>query len=357
MGSVIVSLDQRSYEIVIEGGILEKTGSFLSRLQLGKKALLVSNQTVYTLHGQKVVKSLLASGFSVTEALVPDGEEYKNLHEAEKLYHAAYAAGLDRNCPVIALGGGVIGDLAGFVAATYMRGVPFIQIPTTLLAQVDSSVGGKVAINHPQGKNIVGSFYQPSIVLADFEVLQTLPARELRSGFAEIVKYGVIKDASFFSWLEENAEAVLALEEDDLGKAVEQSCRIKARVVEEDETEQGTRAILNFGHTVAHALEAITGYTVYRHGEAVAIGMVAAAQLAEKMGLFSASDRERLENLLQRAGLPTEIPAEFTTSQLLKYFYLDKKATAGRITFVLPQKIGQVVLRRDLQEKEILNYL
>lgn len=356
MNRVKVELGKRSYEIIIGSGILEKAGEYLDRLGLGKKVLLVTNPVVYGLYGDVVRKSLESRGFAVTVSEVPEGEEYKNLREAEKLYDTAFSAGLDRGCPVMALGGGVAGDLAGFVASTYMRGVPFVQVPTTLLAQVDSSVGGKVAVNHPRGKNIIGAFYQPCIVLADLNTLKTLPPRELRAGLAEVIKYGVIKDSHFFDWLETNLEALLRLDYRALAVAVEKSCRIKARVVEEDETEKGMRAILNFGHTVGHALESLTNYKVYRHGEAVAVGMAAASRLAEKMGIFDGTGRKRIQSLLQRAGLPTEIPPEIQAGELVRCFYRDKKVMSEKLTFVLPVRIGEVIIKRNLSEKDLLKF-
>lgn len=357
MDRVNINLGKRSYQIIINSGILEQCGEFLARLGLGEKILLVTNPTVYSLYGSTMQKSLREFGFKVTAVEVPDGEEYKNLQQAEKLYDAAFSAGLDRGCPVVALGGGVIGDLAGFVASTYMRGVPFVQVPTTLLAQVDSSVGGKVAVNHPRGKNIIGAFYQPSLVLADLQVLKTLPPRELRAGLAEVIKYGIIRDGSFFEWLEANLELLLQLDYEALAVAVKQSCQIKARVVEEDETEQGVRAILNFGHTVGHALESLTSYKVYRHGEAVAVGMVAASRMAERMGLFGTRERERVEKIISRAGLPTEIPPEINTPELVRCFYSDKKVMSENLTFVLPVKIGQVIIDRNLAEENLLRML
>ncbi|MCF8009775.1 MAG: 3-dehydroquinate synthase [Clostridiales bacterium] len=354
MNKVDIKLGRRSYEIITGPGLLSRAGEYLNELGLGKKVLLVSNAQVYKLYGEILKNSLQNSGFTTAAAIVLDGEEYKNLWEAEKLYNAAFGAGLDRNCPVLALGGGVIGDLAGFVASTYMRGVPLVQVPTTLLAQVDSSVGGKVAVNHPRGKNIIGSFYQPGIVTADLNVLESLPERELKAGMAEVIKYGIIYDASFFAWLEENMDYLLNMDYEALAYAVEKSCRIKARVVEEDETEKGMRAILNFGHTVGHALEALTEYKTYRHGEAVAIGMTAAARLAENMNFLSSSDRERIIELLLKAKLPVEIPTGLNREQLINCFYQDKKSASGKLTFVLPVKIGQVEIVKDIKEENLL---
>lgn len=357
MDRVKISLGKRSYEIITGNGVLKRCGEILSSLDLGKRVLLVTNPTIGRFYKEIVQKSLRNYGFEVTTVDVPDGEEFKTLREAEKLYDAAFSAGLDRGCPVAALGGGVIGDLAGFVAATYMRGVPLIQMPTTLLAQVDSSVGGKVAVNHPRGKNIIGSFYQPAIVLTDLNVLDTLPARELRAGLAEVIKYGIIKDQSFFEWLEDNLESMLKLDYHALEPAIKKSCRIKARIVEKDETEQGIRAILNFGHTVGHALETLTGYKAYRHGEAVSVGMVFASRLAGKIGMLENSDQKRIEQILVRAGLPVKIPGEISIPDIISCFYSDKKVLSGQITFVLPERIGRVRVVRDLPEREIIDTL
>lgn len=354
MEEVTVNLGRHSYRIVIGSGVIGRCGQYLEGFNLGKKVLLITNATVGDLYGDTVQSSLRDSGFKVIVHRLPDGEQYKTLQMAERLYDVAFTAGLDRACPVVALGGGVIGDLAGFTAATYMRGVPFVQIPTSLLAQVDSSVGGKVAVNHERGKNIIGSFYQPLIVLTDVDVLSSLPARELRAGLAEVIKYGIIKDAVFFGWLERYLENILRLDQDAAGKLVKQSCAIKAQIVEEDETEQGIRAILNFGHTLGHALETLTAYQKYRHGEAVAVGMVFASRLAEKMGMLKAEDRERIEALIMRAGLPAELPAGLSPKDFIPCFYSDKKVLSGRITFVLPGQIGRVTIARDLPEEVIL---
>ncbi|SHJ08617.1 3-dehydroquinate synthase [Desulfofundulus thermosubterraneus] len=353
MQEVYINLGIRSYSIYVDTGLLPRLGEYLKVFKLTPRVLLITNPVVGSLYGAVAETALMNAGFEVIRAEIPDGEEYKNLATAEKLYDLAYTRELDRRSPVVALGGGVVGDLAGFVAATYLRGVPFIQVPTTLLAQVDSSVGGKVAVNHPRGKNIIGAFYQPRLVLADLDVLKTLDLREVRAGLAEVIKYGVIADRAFFVWLEENLERLLALEAEPLAHAVAASCRIKARVVQEDETEQGRRAILNFGHTLGHALEALTGYTAYRHGEAVAMGMAAAARLAVALGMFPEGDAVRVINLIRRAGLPVEIPPELSTGDLVASMRRDKKVLAGRLTFVLPVEIGRVEIVRDVPEEAV----
>jgi len=352
-----VELGTRSYHIYTGAGILPELGRYLKELPVGKKVLVITNPTVHPLYGREVEESLAGAGFRVTFGKIGDGEEHKTMATAERLYDLAFESGLDRTSPVIALGGGVVGDVAGFVAATYLRGVPFIQVPTTLLAQVDSSVGGKVAVNHPKGKNIIGVFYQPRLVLSDVALLKTLPPRELRSGLAEVIKYGVIWSEEFFSWLEENIEAVLSGEARALTHVVQEACRIKAKVVEDDETEAGLRAILNYGHTVGHAVEALTRYRKYTHGEAVGIGMVAAARVARSLGLLAAAECARIEALVRCAGLPYEVPGNFTLEELVECFYRDKKAVGGRLTFVLPCRIGKVIIRKDLSEEHLIEVL
>jgi len=307
---------------------------------------------VASLYGPKVKESLEKAGFISLFEEVPDGEEAKSLGAAAELYDLALGVGWERRCPVIALGGGVVGDLAGFVAATLLRGVPFIQVPTTLLAQVDSSVGGKVAVNHPRGKNLIGAFYQPRLVVADLDTLRTLPERETRAGMAEVIKYGVIFDAGFFSYLEEHLEEALAGDTKVLEEIVLRSCRIKAEIVAWDEEERGLRAVLNFGHTAGHALEAATGFKRYRHGEAVGVGMVVASRLAVARGLFAEASLERLEGLLVRAGLPTRMPPldwEAFAAALIR----DKKVRHGKLRMVLPVELGRVTLA-EVEEEEVL---
>jgi 3-dehydroquinate synthase len=350
---VLVDLGNNSYHIYIGQGILKQLVNYLQNLALDadQKIFLITNPTVKNLYGQEIAAAHLTDNYQVIWGEIPDREEAKSLSEAARLYDLAFAHGLTRHTPVIALGGGVVGDLAGFVAATYLRGLPFIQIPTTLLAQVDSSIGGKVAVNHPQGKNIIGSFYQPELVLIDPALLNTLGRRELVSGLAEVIKYGVIADAEFFSWLEENLPRVLALEPEALIHVISTSCRIKAGVVQKDEKEEGLRAILNLGHTIGHALEALTEYRIYRHGEAVAIGMAAAASLAVHTGLLAAGEATRLKKLLEQAGLPTVLPSSISREDLILAMQRDKKVQAGEIAFVLPVKIGQVEIKRDIPVK------
>lgn len=357
MGEVFIDLGSRSYTIHIGRGLLGSVGKIISEKFGSARVMVVTNPTVGRLYGKIVTEGLEGAGISPVMAQIPDGEEYKALSTAERLYDLAYTNELDRKTPVIALGGGVVGDLAGFVAATYLRGVPFVQVPTTLLAQVDSSVGGKVAVNHPRGKNIIGAFYQPSVVVADIATLGTLDRREIRSGMAEVIKYGVIADGQFFGWLEENIEKAMDLEPGVMEEIITVSCRIKAAVVQEDETEQGKRAVLNYGHTVGHAVESLTGYSAYRHGEAVAVGMAAAARMAEKMGLIDSGDRLRLESLLTRAGLPVEVPRDLDRREMMQSIRRDKKVVFSRLTFVLPQSFGSVRIVRDVDEDLILSCL
>ncbi|CCO08866.1 3-dehydroquinate synthase [Desulforamulus hydrothermalis] len=357
MRKINLALGERSYPIYLEDGGLNRLGYYLQQLPLEKKALLITDSNVYPLYGEKVAAVMRQAGFQVAVARVPAGEQAKTLEQAARLYDLAFDAGLDRSCPVVALGGGVVGDLAGFVAATYMRGVPFIQVPTTLLAQVDSSVGGKVAVNHPRGKNIIGAFYQPRLVLIDVATLQTLPARQLKAGLAEVIKYGVIWDGEFFQWLENNGVRLLAQDRDALQYVIETCCRIKAAVVEQDETEQGRRAILNYGHTVGHAVEALTGYDAFLHGEAVAIGMVIAARMAVQQGLLGYREYHRIKQLIALAELPAELPADLAHRDILQSIYHDKKVKGDQLVFILPQQIGRVGIYRDIDEKSVMRAL
>lgn len=336
-----VELGDKSYPIIIGWDILSSLGNELARLFSGRKAMIISNPIVDKLYGEKVEAALAEANFNVIKAHIPDGEDAKNLEEAAKIYSRCCKAGLDRKSLIIALGGGVVGDLAGFVAATYMRGINFIQVPTTLLAQVDSSVGGKVGINLPEGKNLVGAFYQPSMVYMDLQTLTTLPIRELRTGIAEVIKYGVLDGDEFFTYLEQNMNRILKLDAQELAFTVQKSCQIKSQVVSIDEREGGIRAILNFGHTIGHALESLTGYRQYRHGEAIAIGMKYAGLVALNQNWWSKEEQARLEKLIEFAGLPLELPG-FSSQQILDTMTLDKKNTDNKLTMVLPKKIGRV---------------
>ncbi len=350
-----VDLGERSYEILIGFADLDRLGASLGALNLDKHLCLITNTTVGRLYGSRVRSVLADAGYTVSYYEAPDGEEYKTLQSATAIYDHMVGAGMERNSAVVALGGGVVGDLAGFVAATYMRGVPLVQVPTTLLAQVDSSVGGKVAVNHPRGKNLIGCFYQPRLVLVDLQTLGTLPEREIRAGMAEVIKYGVIWDVTFFAFLEQRLDRILSLEPDALMKAVRQSCAIKAEIVSRDEREQGLRAILNFGHTVGHALESLTNYQVYRHGEAIAAGMAVAASLAVSRGLLGVADKERLVSVLRRSGLPVSFP--YPVREVMGLMSHDKKVLKGKPRFILPLKIGQVEICSDLEDEEIMDAL
>lgn len=351
---VPIDLGDRSYPVDLAPGLLSCLGTELRARLDAKRCLLVTNAEVGALYGAQVQRSLEGAGWQVHVATVPAGERYKSLKQAERLYEAALLAGLDRKSPIIALGGGVIGDLAGFVAATFQRGVPFVQVPTTLLAQIDSSVGGKVAVNLPAGKNLVGSFHQPAWVAADPLTLLSLPPRELRAGLAEMIKYGVSLDAAFLERVERDLDAMLAREAQPLSEAIARCCELKAAVVRADERETGWRAVLNFGHTVGHAVEALTNYRRYLHGEAVAIGMVAAAWLSVATGL-SEAEVQRLEGLLTRAGLPTRLP-DLGVEAILEAMGRDKKAIAGSPRFILLEETGRAVIQ-PVPEKQVREVL
>ncbi|AGB40502.1 3-dehydroquinate synthase [Halobacteroides halobius DSM 5150] len=352
METVKVDLGVRSYQIKIGEDILANLGAYLQELDIGSKVLIITNPLVNSLYGSEVKEAIAKVGFDVSKALISDGEEYKSLETAQDLYDKAVGVGLDRTSTIVALGGGVVGDIAGFIAASFMRGINFVQVPTTVLAQVDSSVGGKVAVNHPQGKNLIGDFYQPKLVVADKKVLSTLEERELKAGLAEVIKYGVIWDQQFFAFLEKRIDEILNLETDAIIKLVTRSCEIKAAVVAEDEKEEGLRAILNYGHTIGHALEAVTNYKKYRHGEAVAIGMVAAAKLAYKRGLLDSAALERQKELISNFGLPVAYH-NLEKEQIIKALSKDKKVKNGVIRFILANQIGKVIITSDLTEENI----
>ena len=350
-----VALGERSYPIRIGPGLLGRPELFEPVLP-GRHALLLSDSQVAPLYAERVLAALPAR-LQVRVHTIPAGEQHKTLASAESCFAALAELRASRDACVIALGGGVIGDLGGFVAACWMRGIRFLQLPTTLLAMVDSSVGGKTAVDLPQGKNLVGAFHQPSAVIADTDTLATLPPRELRAGLAEVVKYGAIFDAAFLDWLESNAQALLDGEAEVLSGAIERSCRFKAEVVARDETEQGERALLNLGHTFGHAIETEQGYGGLLHGEAVAVGMVLAARLSARLGLAPAADAERLARLLARLGLPTQIPAGLDPAQLLAHMRLDKKNLSGRLRLILWRGAGQALIVPDVDEAAVLGLL
>lgn len=339
--TVHVHLGHRSYEIHIGEGLIDHVGSICSKAVSSKKALIVSDDVVAPLYASRLETSLNAAGIEHALFTIPSGESSKAEAGLFAGYNAALDAGLDRHSFVIALGGGVVGDLAGYLAASYLRGIPFIQVPTTLLAMVDSSVGGKTGINLPKGKNLIGAFHQPASVIADLRTLETLPVRELHAGMAEVIKYGVIRDEELFDAVEDYAETNQSLDMENLSDLVERSCRIKAEVVEADEREGGLRSILNFGHTLGHALEQVSGYSTYLHGEAIAVGMHAAARISEKVQGLAAEDRERLVRLLQAFDLPIQA-ADVSWEDLMKAMERDKKSVAREPRFVLASAIGEV---------------
>jgi len=338
--SLNVELGDRSYPIAIGRGLLDDT-ALLNRYigSAGSKVAIVTNTTVAPLYLDKIAGPLRAAGREVVPIILRDGEEYKNWESLNEVFDALLANKCDRKTTLVALGGGVIGDMTGFAAATYMRGVPFVQIPTTLLAQVDSSVGGKTGINHPLGKNMIGAFYQPRAVIADTATLDTLPARELSAGLAEVIKHGAILDAGFFDWIEANIEKLVARDHAALAHAIARSCEIKADVVARDEREGGLRAVLNFGHTFGHAIEAGMGYGVWLHGEAVGCGMVMAADLSRRLGLIDDAAVERVRNLVEAAGLPVVAP-DLGVERWIELMEVDKKNEGGAIKFILLKPLG-----------------
>jgi 3-dehydroquinate synthase len=347
-----VDLDTRGYPIYIGSGLL-KEADLLTRHIHGQTALIVSNSTVAPLYLESVQQSLDSGGIRYDCIILDDGEQYKTLESMTRIIDMLLEKRHDRRTTVIALGGGVIGDIGGFAASIYQRGVNFIQLPTTLLSQVDSSVGGKTGVNHPLGKNMIGAFYQPRCVIADIDTFKTLPARELAAGLAEVIKYGLIYDAEFFSWLEGNVEGLLQLDQELLAQAVLVSCEIKARVVEQDERESGLRAILNLGHTFGHAIETVMGYGNWLHGEAVAAGMVMAIDLSIREGLVDEALRKRSIDLLSRAGLPVSPPANISVEQYLDVMAIDKKTLDGNIRLVLLRALGEAFVTADYSRDKL----
>ncbi len=347
MKKVRVKLGANGYSIHIGHGLLAQTGPELKEMGIDGKLVIITDPTVKSLYGSTLKQSLTSSGFQVLMLEIPEGEEHKSMETAGKLYQKLTDFYAERTTPILALGGGVIGDLSGFVAATYLRGVPLIQIPTTLLAQVDSSIGGKVAVNHGQLKNKVGTFYQPKLVIADVTTLQTLPEREISDGLAEVIKYGVISDDKFFTYIEDNLDQITSLDERALESIVFQAARIKAGVVEKDEKDFGLRNTLNYGHTIGHAVESISDFTV-SHGEAVAIGMVVAARIANKLGILDKNALTRLKAVITRAGLPTSISG-LQRKKLVQAMKHDKKILQGKIKFILLKSIGEVFITDEVE--------
>ena len=346
MQTLSVALGERSYPIHIGAGLLDDAGLYAPHVK-GRRVAIVTNPVVAPLYLARVQAAIGQAGGTAVAVLTDDGEQAKGWAALDRVIDALLAAQLGRDALVVALGGGVIGDLAGFAAAIYQRGIPFLQVPTTLLAQVDSSVGGKTAINHARGKNMVGAFHQPLAVIADVATLDSLPERELRAGIAEVIKHGFILDAAFVAWLEANIDKLLARDRAALEHAVRRSCELKAQVVAADERESGLRAILNFGHTFGHAIEAGAGYGEWLHGEAVAAGMVMAAELSQRAGTLRREDAERVKALIARAGLPVRGP-KLPVARYLELMQIDKKAAGGKMRFVLLEGIGRAALRGDL---------
>ncbi|MBU0481844.1 MAG: 3-dehydroquinate synthase [Proteobacteria bacterium] len=349
MRKLTVGLGDRSYPIIIKEGLLAGVGTDLKARNIAKRFVVVSDNHVATLYGDQLGESLTRAGLSYDLVTFPRGEASKNLNTVAELASSLARLGVDRKDGLIALGGGVTGDITGFLASAYMRGVPFVQVPTTLLAQVDSSVGGKTGVDIPEGKNLVGAFYQPKCVYIDLDVLTTLPPSELLNGLAEVIKYGVIWDAAFFSYLDENRQAILDLDLTAIEKIVARSCEIKAEVVASDERESDLRRILNYGHTIGHAVEAASGYKL-DHGLAVAIGMVAVNQLAVGKNIFTAADAAKVRDLLSAYGLPVAIPDGYDCREIRGYLKTDKKTVGGRTFFVLPTGIGKVIITDDVSD-------
>ncbi|KST63816.1 3-dehydroquinate synthase [Mastigocoleus testarum] len=359
--AIKVYLPQDSYEVAISSGYLDVLGEKTSTLGLGKKILLVSNPTVFGHYGERAINSLKSADFDVASCILPDGEQYKNLESLQKIYDAALENRIERSSTMVALGGGVIGDMTGFAAATWLRGIKFVQVPTTLLAMVDAAIGGKTGVNHPQGKNLIGAFHQPQLVLIDPQVLETLPDREFSAGMAEVIKYGIIWDRELFDRMEEcdRLDRISAITPDLIEYILNHSCQSKADVVSKDEKEAGLRAILNYGHTIGHAVESLTGYSVVNHGEAVAIGMVAAGKIAVELGMWNPEEAQRQDRLIEKANLPTKLPAGIDIEGIIAALQTDKKVKAGKVRFILPTSIGKVeitdrvtseVIRRILEQ-------
>jgi len=351
MQTLKVELANRSYPIYIGRSLISNVDLILPHLKR-KHVAIVTNTTVAPLYLETLSNALQAASVTVIPIILPDGEAYKNSETLNLIYDALLQNRCERSTTLIALGGGVIGDLTGYAAATYLRGVPFIQIPTTLLSQVDSSVGGKTGINHPLGKNMIGAFYQPQLVLADIDTLQTLPAREFSAGMAEVIKYGLIRDAEFFDWLEVHIEQLMALDEQAITEAIYRSCKNKADVVARDEHETGERALLNLGHTFGHAIENAMGYGVWLHGEAVGAGTMMAADLSQRMGWLTVDEVKRIRQLLTAAKLPLDAP-KLGVEKYLDLMQLDKKVADGKIRLVLQQAIGQSVITSDYDAEKL----
>lgn len=366
MQSVIpVELPQTPYDIVIEPGAIAQIGQWLTTdkihqvKKLGRKALVVSNPTIFKHYGQTIVDSLTQAGFTVATVILPPGERYKTPSTLQKIYDAALENRLERSSVMVALGGGVIGDMTGFAAATWLRGINVVQVPTSLLAMVDAAIGGKTGVNHPKGKNLIGAFHQPRLVLIDPQVLKTLPVREYRAGMAEVIKYGVIKDAELFEKMEaaKRLDQFRYVGEALLQEILSRSCGAKADVVGKDEKESGLREILNYGHTIGHAVESLTGYRLVNHGEAVGIGMVAAGELAVEMDLWTREECDRQNALIAKCALPTTLPTTMDIDAIIASTQTDKKVQAGQVRFVLPKSIGEVIVTDQVKADVVQSVL
>jgi len=347
-----IDLADRSYEILIGRGLLQRTGEWVMAIAKPSCVVIITHPSINRLYGEKLSSGFSRANIPTHFIEVPEGEKSKSLEQAGKIYDHLLEWKCDRQTVLVALGGGVIGDLTGFIAATYVRGVPFIQVPTTLLAQVDSSVGGKTAVNHPHGKNMIGVFYQPKLVVVDLETLKSLPEKEYRAGIAEIIKHGVIEDSRLFNFLERQFQNILSHDSKALEHIIATSCAIKARVVEKDERESHYRMVLNFGHTIGHAIESLTGYSTFIHGEAVAVGMVYAAKLSQLMGYCSGEVVHRILGLIENFGLPTQLP-NLKAGDMIQSMYLDKKTAYRKIRFILVKEIGSIEIVDNVAESFI----
>ncbi|MFV0438981.1 MAG: 3-dehydroquinate synthase [Desulfopila sp.] len=352
MAEVLVGLDSRSYPIYVEKGCLQRIGNDLAGQKIGNRLAIISDSNVDGLYARKLLDAMARAGLKATLFSFPAGEKNKNLATVETLARQMAQAGFDRHDAIVALGGGIVGDIAGFLASAYMRGIPFIQVPTTLLAQVDSSVGGKTGVDLPEGKNLVGAFYQPRAVYIDIDVLHTLPTEELLGGLAEVLKYGVIWDAEFFTFLELSRQEILELDHTAITRVISRCCEIKAEVVGADEREGGIRKVLNFGHTLGHAIEAASQFQLI-HGLAVAIGMVAASRLSVMKGTLSAREENRIFSLISAYGMPVEVPATIDRNQVKRYLKADKKVVEGQVFYILPDSIGSTYITDAVSEEMI----
>jgi 3-dehydroquinate synthase len=362
--TIPVPLPQSAYNIVLTVGGLKQIGSYLQNRALvspalGEKVLIVSNPQIWKHYGETVANSFVKSGFDVAHCILPAGERYKTLRSIEKIFDTALAHRLERSSTMVALGGGVIGDMTGFAAASWLRGISVVQIPTTLLSMVDASIGGKTGVNHPKGKNLIGAFHQPRLVLIDPDTLNTLSAREFRAGMAEVIKYGVIWDAELFDKLEasKRLDQRRYLSTELLMEILQRSCQCKVDVVSQDEKESGLRAILNYGHTIGHAIESLTNYRTFNHGEGVGLGMIAVGEIAVQLNLWTKDCADRQYQLIQKTGLPTQLPASFNTEAVLDMLTTDKKVKAGRVRFIMPTAIAKVEITDRVPAENILKAL